>query len=220
MTFNEAVAYSSDGSIELLHIDGLHTYEAVKHDFATWLPKLAPGAVVLFHDTNVRESNFGVWQLWEELQGKYPENLEFVHSNGLGVLQLNGATDAKKLPWLDSTCSEQQQLKNYFSALGTRQMERFELDQMKLHVTNLNRAIAERDKQIDIFNQAVVERDRQIDIFNQAVAERDVQIDMFNQAVSERDGRIADLNQTIADFLNSKSWRFTALLRSICRVFQ
>ena len=140
MTFDDAASYFSDGSIELLHIDGLHTYEAVKHDFETWLPKLAPGAVVIFHDTNVRERGFGVWKLWEELQARYPNNLEFLHSHGLGVLQLDGVTDAKKLYWTDPSSVEQQQLKNYFSALGARQLERFELGMAKTPVTNLNQA--------------------------------------------------------------------------------
>jgi hypothetical protein len=61
MTFDDAVAYFEDASIELLHIDGLHTYEAVKHDFETQLPKLAPNAVVMFHDTNVRTLIFEPW---------------------------------------------------------------------------------------------------------------------------------------------------------------
>jgi len=137
ITFDDAVAYFEDESIELLHIDGLHTYEAVLHDFETWMPKLAPGAVVIFHDTAVRKRDFGVWQLWEDLQRRYTNNLEFAHSNGLGVLQISNATDDKKLEWLQPGAPEKQRLINYFAALGSRQFERFELNELSVKVAAL-----------------------------------------------------------------------------------
>jgi hypothetical protein len=85
MTFDEALPRFGDASVDLLHIDGMHTYEAVKHDFDGWFGKLSSKGVVIMHDISVRDGDFGVWRLWDELKGEFP-SFGFSHSYGLGAL--------------------------------------------------------------------------------------------------------------------------------------
>ncbi len=84
MTFDSATSLIQD-DINLLHIDGLHTYESVKHDYETWGPKVRD--VILLHDICVPENpDFGVWKLWEEIKNDNAGMcFEFHHCHGLAV---------------------------------------------------------------------------------------------------------------------------------------
>lgn len=118
-SFDDARPRFADGSIDLLHIDGLHTYEAVRHDFETWLPKMSRSGVILMHDTEVRTGDFGVWRLWPEIEARYP-TLNFPFGYGLGVVAVGEEVPDALLALCRLAPSDRERLYGLFQALGDR----------------------------------------------------------------------------------------------------
>jgi GT2 family glycosyltransferase/predicted O-methyltransferase YrrM len=118
-TFDEALKHFGDGTIDILHIDGYHTYEAVKHDFEAWLPKMSPRGVVLLHDINEKQRDFGAWKVWDEIKVRYP-HFEFMHCHGLGILAA-GQEPPEELSWLfGATDKRVAAIRDFFFCLGER----------------------------------------------------------------------------------------------------
>jgi hypothetical protein len=75
------VAKTFNQEIDILHIDGLHSYEAVKEDFYTWITKTNTNGIILFHDVESYPNTVG--RLFNEIPyAKY----YFSHSAGLGIM--------------------------------------------------------------------------------------------------------------------------------------
>jgi hypothetical protein len=116
-TFEDALEHFDDASIDLLHLDGYHTYEAVRQEFQFWLPKLSPRAVVVLHDTNVREKDFGVHRFWREMSEKYP-SFEFPFCHGLGVLAVGDHVPKRLRLFLKATRGGAAIVNSFFHRLG------------------------------------------------------------------------------------------------------
>ena len=161
-TFLEARADIEDGCVDVLHIDGLHTYEAVVEDFDTWLCKLAPEGVVLFHDVNP-QLTYGSRQHWEEVSARFP-SLSFDHSWGLGVLFPKGISKKALVEggfWEERRLVYQYRAEARLASQQARDLSRF-VDEQKIAMDKMESMIRDRDEAMTAQTKLIDERDAYI----------------------------------------------------------
>ena len=129
--FDQALEHFADGSIDLLHIDGRPYYDDVKEDFESWVPKLSPNAIVMFHDTQVREKNFGVVQFFGELKSKY-KTFEFEHSHGLGLLAMGTVPEALK-DLFEAQANQVRAIRKVFATSGLKLSKGYRLKRFRAY---------------------------------------------------------------------------------------
>ncbi len=189
-TFDTALDEFSDNSIDILHIDGLHTYDAVKHDFEAWFKKVRSDGIILLHDTSEKSADFGVFKLWEEIKKKF-STTEFIHSHGLGVLYKNpkkfkGISDLKDI-WN----------RYYFIYWINRKYE--------LEIKTLGKGVQKQDKRISKQEKDIIKRDQEIVELKETIVE-------LKETLQKRD-------QELLAIKSSRLWKLRSAYVKIRRKF-
>jgi cephalosporin hydroxylase len=111
-TMAALVAALDDRPIDLLFIDGDHSFRGASHDFRAYRELVSPGGLIAFHDivpdSTLRSGSESlVWAgevpvLWELLRGQYPSH-EFTNSwdqegFGIGVLEHQPSVEPQLVP--------------------------------------------------------------------------------------------------------------------------
>ncbi|MET1079723.1 MAG: class I SAM-dependent methyltransferase [Pseudomonas sp.] len=238
MTFDDAQLHFEDGSVDLLHIDGLHTYDAVRHDFESWLPKLSDRAVVLFHDTNVRRGDFAVWKLWGELTQRY-SGFEFPYGFGLGVLVVGANPPPALLQFIALAQADPNRVVQLFHGLGDaaayfkaqRELEttRERLEAVGSQLGDARTVVEARDQHLQQVLAQVESLGAQLIEARAVVEQRDEHLQQMSsvhflaQRSHEREreqlmSRVALLDLRLAQVLGSRVWRLrNRLLRLVGR---
>jgi cephalosporin hydroxylase len=205
MLFAEALGDFPDATIDLLHIDGTHTYDEVKADFESWLPKLSPNGIILFHDVMMRDRGFGVWKVWEEI-AREDNSFLFEFGFGLGVWKKQPVAPSDSFfvrRLLGANKTERSDINEYYAnaaaalALWQRlrrqssaenEVARFKTDAAeRTQITQLQRDLEERSRQVEHFQRETEQQSHLLErLRSQVEASNDQLLDARWEALTLR----------------------------------
>lgn len=201
MRFDDALPDFEDGSIDILHIDGGHTFEDVDHDLKTWLPKLSEDGIILFHDV-YSDIDDGSCVHWRETKKKYCNFFDFEHSCGLGILfpksdkwynRIKESGFFERYKDVYFYRSKYKYVQNRFDELSGLYEERYHA------IENQSEMIRERDDQIRGTEKLALERLQAIDEQSEMIKERDEKIEAIEKLAVERLQAIENQSEMIKE---------------------
>lgn len=198
-TFDQALDGFEDNSIELIHIDALHTYEAVTHDFQTWLPKLKHNGVVMFHDVfSYADHEYGTNRFWKEIKRNYPY-YEFKHSWGLGLLFPKGDDIYKKL--LHENMADKVL---YYTNKSLYEFEKIRMNQLEVTVNERDKEINNNEKLIREKDEMIRKIEEQLTVLQEKYLFLEAKENKWLDIIGEKDKEIEQKNQMIHYYQNKK----------------
>ena len=189
-TFDEALSKIPDDSVDLLHIDGFHSYEAVSHDYASWRPKLADRTTVLFHDV-AHDSGYESSRFWDEMCGRHG-GFTFFHNFGLGVLTTE--------PALAALLSS-----NHFAEIARYYPAQAAADLREMRIEDDGRLLQERQALVERQDQLIADRDAAIAAQAGLVDAKQALIEQQDCLIADRDEALAAQARRIDELLASRS---------------
>jgi GT2 family glycosyltransferase/glycosyltransferase involved in cell wall biosynthesis/predicted O-methyltransferase YrrM len=196
MTFDEAVVQFEDNSIDVLHIDGLHTYEAVKHDFENWIKRIKPDGIVIFHDISVTRDDFGVYKLWRELKEKY-QTMEFHHSYGLGVLFKS----------LENPILKRKKYLELRYAYQLEDIENKKIAEMIFALKQNGLELQQKDQELQQKDRNLWQKQQELSYLNLVTDDLNRQLQQKDQQLCQKDQFIWQKEQELSIIRNSLIWR-------------
>lgn len=218
-TFDEARKQFGNKQIDLLHIDGSHHYDDVKHDFQYWKDSLKDDAIILFHDIGEDKVNgdiMGSHTFWKEIKKDFMYTFEFGFSCGLGVLCMSknsydkfsnmSLTYYQKKVNLDDAIIKDElckysfqinDLKNYIGDLKKQiEIKEEHLENYKKQIENVQR---DYEKTIAVKDEYLKELENKVEIKDEQISKYIEQIDLvkrdYQKTIVDKDAYIRKLEE-------------------------
>jgi glycosyltransferase involved in cell wall biosynthesis len=197
----------ADGSVDLLHIDGMHISEKVPGELSAWLPKLSEHAVVLLHATGDGDGGSRVARLWKELSGRH-RSFEFEHGHGLGIVSVGAKPPEALLPLFDVTEEERAAIRTFFRDLGLRGARENEQRSTAEHYIQRQARVEEQLARVERATEAV---DLDLSELKAQLAQLRSGVQMAAQQAQGWGKRIRRLEEGVAFVTRAASDRLLAL---------
>ncbi|MCY6484509.1 class I SAM-dependent methyltransferase [Clostridium aestuarii] len=202
MTFDKALLSFEDMSIDVLHIDGSHHYDDVKHDFYNWLPKLKSDGIILLHDISediVLGDIMGSNKFWDEISKEFKNTIRFDFSWGLGAIFL---AEEKYMSAISKIDLEKYQRHNNALSVEYREELRknyFALKDNIVHINSLYEQLKIKDYHLNKYKDDTLGKSKYIEKLQKQVVEKDKVLNEYNENTQGKDKYIEKLQKQVVE---------------------